>query len=66
MLLSMDRLSRYFFLKGAKVSEGEVVLILEAMKMENEVVSTISGILKKMHVTTGQVVNAEEFLFLVE
>jgi acetyl/propionyl-CoA carboxylase alpha subunit len=51
---------------GSFVEEGDVVLTLEAMKMENEIASPASGILKILHVKTGQVVKAGELLFEVE
>ena len=38
---------------GDKVSEGQVVAILEAMKMENEIVSPASGEIKSIHVEKG-------------
>ena len=42
--------------QGQKVSEGDVLLILEAMKMENEVTATKSGTVAQIAVTKGQVV----------
>lgn len=38
---------------GDKVEEGQVLVILEAMKMENEVVSPASGEVKSIHVEKG-------------
>ena len=38
---------------GDKVSEGQVVAILEAMKMENEVTAPASGVVKSIHVEKG-------------
>lgn len=38
---------------GDMVSEGQVVAILEAMKMENELVSPASGKVKSIHVEKG-------------
>lgn len=42
--------------QGQKVSEGDVLLILEAMKMENEVTATKAGTVVQIAVTKGQVV----------
>ena len=42
--------------QGQQVKEGDVLLILEAMKMENEVVSTRSGTVAQIVVSQGAVV----------
>lgn len=36
-----------------KVEEGQVLVILEAMKMENEIVSPVSGTIKSIHIEKG-------------
>ena len=38
---------------GDKVSKGQTLLILEAMKMENEIKSGIDGVVKAIHVKAG-------------
>ncbi len=40
--------------EGQKVLTGDVILVLEAMKMENEVRSDRSGNIEKIHVSAGQ------------
>lgn len=47
---------------GAAVKKGDVVLILEAMKMENEIVAPQDGTLASVNVTVGQSVEAGEVL----
>ena len=42
--------------QGQKIAEGDVLLILEAMKMENEVTATKSGTVAQIAVSKGQVV----------
>ncbi|MCA9790791.1 MAG: hypothetical protein KC910_03320 [Candidatus Eremiobacteraeota bacterium] len=51
---------------GASVEEGEVVLTLEAMKMENEVTAPRAGRLVELRVEVGQTVSPGNLLFRVE
>jgi acetyl/propionyl-CoA carboxylase alpha subunit len=52
--------------EGDRVERGEELLIIEAMKMENEIRSPIEGIVKEIHVRAGQSVESGEFLLVVE
>lgn len=51
---------------GDTVSENQPLLILEAMKMENEIVCKKNGVVKGIHVNQSQVVNAGDALITVE
>ena len=50
---------------GDSVNEGDVLLILEAMKLENEVVATASGTVKQILVSKGKAVQSQEALIIV-
>ncbi|MBS1811100.1 MAG: biotin/lipoyl-binding protein [Acidobacteria bacterium] len=50
----------------AEVSEGQGVLIVEAMKMQNEVQSPKDGKVASINVTEGQTVNAGDTLAVIE
>ena len=51
---------------GKKVSEGEVLLILEAMKMRNSVVAPCDGKVKKVHVKLQQMVPKDYLMIEIE
>jgi len=39
---------------GAEVSKGQTVIVLEAMKMENEIKASYDGVVKEIYVKEGQ------------
>ena len=51
---------------GDSVESGDIVLILEAMKMENEVTAPIAGKLVELSVAPGQTVSPGQPLFQIE
>jgi pyruvate carboxylase subunit B len=51
---------------GAKVKAGDPVLVIEAMKMENEVPAPIAGTVKAVNVAKGDSVNPDEALVEIE
>lgn len=50
---------------GQKVEENQPMLILEAMKMENEIVADKSGVVQTIYVTQGTMVNPGDPLVLI-
>ncbi len=50
---------------GDKVAANQVVVVLEAMKMENEIVTPSAGTVASVNVTNGQAVNSGDVLITV-
>lgn len=51
---------------GKEVKAGQGLLILEAMKMENEIKSHSNGVVKEIYATKGKSVEKGELLILLE
>lgn len=51
--------------QGDKVSKGQPILVLEAMKMENEITAAKDGVLSELRVAEGQSVAGGEILFII-
>ena len=47
---------------GDSVKRGDTLLVMEAMKMENNIVASKDGVVKTIHITTGQTVVQDEKL----
>jgi pyruvate carboxylase subunit B len=52
--------------KGKKVNEGDVLLILEAMKMRNTVVAPHDGTVKRLAVKAGDIVAKNQLMIELE
>lgn len=51
---------------GQNIKEGDIVAVLEAMKMENEIVSPVSGIVQGVGVSKGDAVNVGELIAVIK
>lgn len=51
---------------GDHVDEDEVIIVMEAMKMEIPIVAPAAGTLKEIKATVGQAVEAEQALAVIE
>ena len=51
---------------GDRVEEDEVVIVMEAMKMEIPVVAPVSGVIKDIKVSPGKAVEAGDLLAEIE
>ena len=52
--------------KGDRVTAGQQLLALEAMKMEHAVLAPADGVLAELRVTTGSQVDAGDVLAVIE
>ncbi|HEY1389718.1 MAG TPA: biotin/lipoyl-containing protein [Ktedonobacterales bacterium] len=51
--------------EGAEVQRGQAVVVLEAMKMENDLPAPRAGIVKSLRVSRGQAVNQGDLLAVI-
>lgn len=51
---------------GTKVKKGDPVVIIEAMKLENEVLAPVDGEVSEVIVTKGKAVTAKELLLKIK
>ena len=52
--------------EGSQVKQGEPVIILEAMKMNNEIPSPVSGTIKEIKVKEGDTIDSEDIIAIIE
>lgn len=51
--------------EGQTVKKGEIILILEAMKMENEIAASADGVVSKIYTSKSSTVNAGDPLLIM-
>jgi len=57
---------KVFVKEGDKVKAGDHLLILEAMKMNNELTTLVNGKVKKVYCKTGEMVTKSQLLVEIE
>jgi len=67
-LVSMmpGKIVRVLVAEGDEVTAGQGIVVVEAMKMENEVVASKDGKVQSLHVETGQTVEGGAILAVIE
>ena len=56
-------IAEIFVKKGDEVKEGDIMMLLEAMKMKNQVKAPFDGVVKDVYVEVGQIV-AKNFVMV--
>jgi len=51
---------------GDKVNEGDIICLLESMKMENPILAPVEGSINQIGVAVDQVVNSGEMIVIIE
>ena len=52
--------------QGDKVAEGDILCMLESMKMENPILAPVAGTVAKMELAVGQVVGVGDQVAIIE
>lgn len=60
------KITKVFKLKGDKVTKGETLLVLEAMKMEHSITAHADGVVKELLYNEGDLVSAKQKLVELE
>ena len=57
---------RVLVAEGDHIDEGDTLVILESMKMEIPVLAENTGVLSKLHVAEGDVVQEDELIAVID
>lgn len=60
------KLLRVLVEQNAQVNEGDPLLVIEAMKMQNELKSPKTGVVTQIHVKEGTAVGSQQTLMIIE
>jgi biotin carboxyl carrier protein len=60
------KVTKIAVVEGENVRKNQTLVIVEAMKMENEIKTAIDGVVTKIHVAVGDLVDSERPLIEVE
>ena len=52
--------------QGSTIEEGDIICLLESMKMENPILAPVGGTIAKVELAVGQVVEAGDLVAIIE
>ncbi len=52
--------------QGSMIGEGDIICLLESMKMENPILAPVGGTVTEIKVAPGQVVEAGDLIAIIE
>jgi biotin carboxyl carrier protein len=62
----MGRITSVNVSQGSVVKEGDVLCMLESMKMENPILVPVGGTVTEITISSGQVVEAGDLVAIIE